>query len=83
MTNFLDLEFRLNEMLNSEVVCHGDGNLDKRVDSADVTGARQYFGEPSWFDFNADATTDNQDLQCISNNFGNDCLTNGPGTACN
>jgi arylsulfatase A-like enzyme len=83
MTNFLDLEFRLNEMLNSEVVCHGDGNLDKRVDSADVTGARQYFGEPSWFDFNADATTDNQDLQCISNNLGNDCLTNGPGTACN
>jgi hypothetical protein len=35
-------------------------------------------GGPSVFDFNNDGVTDQQDLDTVLQNFGHNCLTNGP-----
>ena len=73
MANFVELESRLQALLDSEIVCTGDGNLDKRVDLDDVFGLARYAGQPSVFDFNQDGVTDIQDLTVVVNNFGRDC----------
>ncbi|MEO8259917.1 MAG: sulfatase-like hydrolase/transferase [Acidobacteriota bacterium] len=82
MTNFTDLKARLQGLLDSELVCYGDGNLDKHVDAADLAGVTRYSGQPSVFDFNQDGVTNNDDAMCVSRNFGNDCSLRGPGTPC-
>ncbi len=79
---FNELSTRLQALLTSEVQCHGDGNLDKRVDISDRDGVTRYSGQPSVFDFNHDGVTDGTDGQCVSRNFGNDCRVRGPGNAC-
>lgn len=53
----------------------GDGNLDLRVNQADIEGWRRYRGRgPSQYDFNLDGRTDQQDLAIIRANLGTDCL---------
>lgn len=53
----------------------GDGNLDLRVDRADIEGWRRYRGRgPSQYDFNLDGRTDRRDLAIIRANLGTDCL---------
>jgi hypothetical protein len=83
MANFQELMQALNAVLNSEPVCHGDGNLDKVVDQKDLDGVKQYWGQPSWFDFNHDGTTDQKDLDCVQANFGHNCLAGQAGSPCN
>jgi len=83
MANYQDLLQALNAMLNSEPVCHGDGNLDKVVDQKDLDGVKQYWGQPSWFDFNNDGVTDQKDLDCAQANFGHNCLAGQAGSPCN
>ena len=80
--NFAELSSQLQTLLNSETVCHGDGNLDKRVDILDQQGVTRYMGGPSVFDFSQDGVTGSEDMRCVQSNFGNDCRVRGPGTAC-
>lgn len=70
---FEDLKFQLRTLLASERVCDGDGNLDKRVDQADVDGVRRYMGLPSVFDFTQDGVTGPEDLQYVMSRLGTDC----------
>jgi arylsulfatase A-like enzyme len=70
LTNYRELMAQMNAIFASERFVEGDGNLDKRVTSEDLAGARRFFGQPSWFDFNNDGTTDNLDLQIIRDNLG-------------
>ncbi|MDD5319396.1 MAG: sulfatase-like hydrolase/transferase [Methylococcales bacterium] len=60
--------------------CPGDGNLDLLVNFTDVENWRVFaaldesgYSESSWYDFNFDGLTDDEDLQIIEQNFGNDC----------
>lgn len=78
--NFWELRYQLQTELESEPVCYGDGNLDKRVDTLDALGVLRYSGQPSVFDFDADGITGNLDLQWVWRNSGNDCLQRGPGS---
>jgi arylsulfatase A-like enzyme len=82
VANFETLAAELEELLASEAACHGDGNLDKRVDSMDLLGVRSHLGQPSVFDFNLDGVTDGDDLPCVWSNFGHECRLSGPGNAC-
>jgi hypothetical protein len=53
----------------------GDGNLDQRVNQADIDGWKAYDGKgPSRYDINLDAKTDRKDLTIIRANLGTDCL---------
>jgi len=80
--NYNELLSELNTITNSEPVCYGDGNLDKVVDREDFIGAQRYKGQPSVFDINNDGVTDENDLECVIQNFGHNCLINGPGQRC-
>ncbi len=80
--NFQALQAELQSLLDSEIACPGDGNLDKRVDVNDWNGVRRFLGQPSVFDFTQDGTTDRLDLQCVRSNLGRDCRVQGPGNAC-
>ncbi len=82
MATYGELASQLQALLDSEPVCNGDGNLDKRVDQSDVAGVQRYLGQPSVFDFNKNGVTDSQDLQCASSNLGNDCRVSGAGRTC-
>ena len=72
-SNYDELKTALNNLLNSEAVCPGDGNLDKRVDRRDFVGVQTNKGKSSVFDFNADGVTDDADLQIAKDNFGAIC----------
>jgi arylsulfatase A-like enzyme len=83
LANYQELMQALTSLLNSEPLCYGDGNLDKVVDQQDVDGVKQYWGQPSWFDFNHDGTTDQKDLDCVQANLGHDGLAGQSGAPCN
>jgi hypothetical protein len=82
LRNYNELQQALAAVLASEPVCHADGNLDKQVNHKDVDGVYRYWGQPSRFDFNNDGTTDQKDLDCVTQNLGNNCLNGESGTAC-
>jgi hypothetical protein len=68
------LKADLKAIVDSEVACPGDGNLDKLVNAADLAGYEKYKGLGSTvFDLNFDAQTDDLDLQIIRTNLGKDC----------
>jgi hypothetical protein len=53
----------------------GDGNLDLRVNAADIAGYRSFKNQgPSRYDINVDAKTNDADLTIIQANQGLDCL---------
>jgi arylsulfatase A-like enzyme len=83
MASFQELMQAMNAVLNSEPVCHGDGNLDKVVDQQDLDAVHRYWGQPSVYDFNRDGTTDQKDLDCVQANLGHNCLAGSAGTPCN
>jgi hypothetical protein len=75
----------LQAVLRTEPACPGDGNLDKRVDQADLQnwqafadicagGANQC---SSVYDMNLDGVTDSADLVIIEANFGRRCGVRG------
>ncbi len=82
MANYIELREALEDLLATEILCYGDGNLDKRVNMKDFTGVIHNFGQPSVFDFNDDGTTDGDDLDCVLSNLGNVCGADDPGTPC-
>jgi hypothetical protein len=72
-------------LLRSEPACPGDGNLDKRVDRADLQNW-QIFADKcaqnqnqcsSVYDLNYDAVTDSADRVIIEANFGRRCGVRG------
>jgi arylsulfatase A-like enzyme len=69
LTNFNLLRNALDAMFASEPYVEGDGNLDKRVTGEDLAAVRRYWGQPSWFDFNNDGTTDQEDLHTVLRNL--------------
>jgi hypothetical protein len=82
--NYYALNNKLNALLNNIIECEGDGNLDGLVDKKDVEGYKLYSktsgnttpnggGLSSWFDFNYDGLTNDQDLQIIIDNLGKHC----------
>jgi len=67
----------LEQLEASEIECPGDGNNDGVVDQEDVRNW-EYFsqlneGRSSWYDFNLDGRTDEEDLAIIEANMGLDC----------
>jgi arylsulfatase A-like enzyme len=69
LTNFNLLRNALDALRASEPMIEGDGNLDKRVTGEDLSGVLRYWGQPSWFDFNNDGTTDRADLDIVLRNL--------------
>jgi hypothetical protein len=81
---YAQLTASMKETLKSEPPCPGDGNLDKTVNLQDVAnwfyfstnGVKQPDGTvntSSWYDFNHDGYTDQQDLLTIVKNFDRNC----------
>jgi arylsulfatase A-like enzyme len=70
----------LNETRNSGEPQHtcrslGDGNLDLRVNDADIRAFNKFKGfGPSQYDINMDGQTDDADLAIIQANLGVDCM---------
>jgi arylsulfatase A-like enzyme len=73
--NYQALSAALEEIMESEVSCPGDGNLDKRVDMKDFAGVQTHKGGSSVFDFNSDGATDDADVQIVLANMGTNCTT--------
>ena len=62
---------------NAQATCRrrGDGNLDMRVNNADIRGWEAFNGRgPSVYDINGDGATDKKDLNIIKVYLGTDCL---------
>ena len=78
LANFNTLYVELQTILNSEVPCPGDGNLDKKVDGKDLIDWRSFQhlsgGASSWYDLNFDGKTDQADRAIIQQNLGTNCL---------
>ena len=75
--NYFVLKADLQETLNSEPPCPGDGNEDKKVNDGDVANwlrFNQHNGLSSWYDFNHDGLTNEDDLAVIAQYFGTNCL---------
>lgn len=75
--HFEALLSKINEILNSEPDCPGDGNLDKLVNEKDLQNWEKLatgWGQSSVYDFNFDGLTSDPDLSIISQNFGSNCL---------
>jgi hypothetical protein len=78
LANFNALSAELQSLLNSEIPCPGDGNLDKKVNGKDIVDW-QFFsalsgGLSSWYDLNFDGITDVADLAIIQQHLGTNCL---------
>ena len=78
-TNLNELMAVLEEILNSEPACSGDGNLDKTVNVDDINGMVANWGLPSVFDFNNNGITDQYDLQILLANYGDVCFQSSQG----
>lgn len=77
--NFTALRDELTSLLASGIECPGDGNRDLRVDQTDLdewaywADPNQGGGYSSWYDFNHDGITDEQDKAIIEANLGIQC----------
>jgi arylsulfatase A-like enzyme len=68
----------LEELLQTQPACSGDGNGDLVVDRKDLRDYRKIVrggGGSSHYDFNHDAVTDDLDKAFIDENLGTDCRT--------
>jgi len=82
LANFIALSAELRTVLTSEPSCPGDGNLDKKVNSVDLTDWQFYSSLPlddqglnsSWSDFNLDGKTNAADEAIILQHLGTNCL---------
>jgi hypothetical protein len=76
--NYEELSDQMDALLASEPVCVGDGNLDLVIDQADLDEWARYAvpqgtGGSSWYDFDIDGDTDEDDRAVIEANLGTDC----------
>ncbi|MGC2108372.1 MAG: sulfatase-like hydrolase/transferase [Candidatus Korobacteraceae bacterium] len=81
LANYNQLQSDLQTTLASEPDCPGDGDEDKAVFGIDLQWW-QYFstvngGGSSWYDFNYDGVTDEQDRAVIVEHLGTNCLQQG------
>jgi sulfatase-like protein len=77
LATFNALNASMTATLMSEPPCPGDGNEDKKVNAKDVADWSffdTHDGGSSWYDFNHDGVTNNDDLHIILQNFGKNCL---------
>ncbi|MGH8224952.1 MAG: sulfatase-like hydrolase/transferase [Gammaproteobacteria bacterium] len=79
LANFNALNDDLETLLATHIDCPGDGNEDMLVNQEDVDNWQffsQFTGQQnsSWYDFNLDGLTNDQDLQIIEQNLGADCM---------
>jgi hypothetical protein len=82
--NYNRLQEELQNTLDSQTTCPGDGNLDQRVDQRDADGVTSFstamspltgvIGGQSFFDLNTDAETNATDAQIVTANLGTDCI---------
>jgi hypothetical protein len=75
--NYFQLLADMRKTLNSEPPCPGDGDEDKKVNDRDVANwlhFNQHNGLSSWYDFNYDGLTNEDDLAVIAQYFGTNCL---------
>jgi hypothetical protein len=81
VNHYVSLNNALTKMKNSaksqnRCRAKGDGNLDQRVNQADIDGWTAFNGKgPSLYDVNEDGVTDEKDLKIIKANLGLDCLS--------
>jgi hypothetical protein len=71
--NFTQLRSQLDSILASQPACPGDGNIDGKVDTVDIsnwTVISGSWGLSSIYDVNLDGLTDDADLTLIRNNQG-------------
>ncbi len=71
----------LEALQDSQIDCPGDGNIDGRVDQADLDNYHTIVADwsgSSVYDFNLDGITDSADLQIIQDNLGTVCFTMSP-----
>jgi hypothetical protein len=79
--NYQALNKELQATLNSasaqdSCMAKGDGNLDMRINRADLKGWKAFNGKgASRYDINKDGQTDEKDRQIIAANLGTDCMT--------
>ncbi|SER58311.1 sulfatase-like hydrolase/transferase [Halopseudomonas bauzanensis] len=77
--NFTALRDELTTLLASGIDCPGDGNGDLQVNQTDLdqwtywSDPAQGGGYSSWYDFNHDGLTDEDDRIIIEANMGNNC----------
>jgi hypothetical protein len=78
LANFNALYAELQMVLNSEIPCPGDGNLDKIVDIKDLVNWKLFQtlsqGQSSWYDFTLDGLTNGADQAIIKQHLGTNCL---------
>jgi Sulfatase len=78
LANFNTLSAELQALLQSEIPCPGDGNLDKKVNGKDVKDWEFFSalsgGMSSWYDLNFDGKTNGDDLDIIQQHLGTNCL---------
>lgn len=77
-SNYQALQTQLTATLALAPACPGDGNIDSRVDQADLDGWARYSAAPglsSIYDLNLDGLTDAADRAIIQANLGRDCRT--------
>lgn len=79
--NYAQLVQALEALQDSVVPCPGDGNIDGRVDQADIDNYHAIVADwsgSSVYDFNLDGITDDSDLQIIQDNLGTVCFEMSP-----
>lgn len=76
-TNYDSLTAQLDQILNSQPPCTGDGNIDGVVNDKDLADWRSFEalskGLSSWYDINQDGLTNALDRQAIQLNLGKNC----------
>lgn len=75
--NYQSLLTELEGLQNTAVSCPGDGNLDLLVNDKDLQNWQTFNssngGKSSWYDFNLDGLTNEDDRLIIEQNFGKKC----------
>lgn len=75
--NYQALLAELQNLQNTAVNCPGDGNLDLVVNDKDLENWQTFStsngGNSSWYDFNLDGLTNEDDRLIIEQNFGKKC----------
>lgn len=79
--NYQSLLAELQNLQSTAIDCPGDGNLDLVVNDKDLQNWQTFSttngGNSSWYDFNLDGLTNEEDRVIIEQNFGKKCKAAG------
>ena len=74
---YATLRSEMQQLRDPHIDCPGDGNGDLLVNADDITQWQRFHqtnnGQSSWYDFNHDGYTNEEDLKVIHDNMGMDC----------